>query len=128
MTIGSQDALAKSVDMLCGAEGTILTESPSYPGAIGPIRSCGTGIIGVQIDEYGITPANLEAALSGAAAQGRPVPKVIYLIPHGQNPSGSSMPLWRKKEVYAACREHNLLIIEDVSQFRPAQCPVKDRE
>ena len=113
VTIGSQDALAKAVEMLCGPEGTILTESPSYPGAIGPIRSCGTSIIGVEIDEHGITPGSLQTAIAGAAASGQPTPKVLYLIPHGQNPSGSSMPLWRKKEVYQACREHSLLLIED---------------
>lgn len=51
-------------------------------------------------------------------------PKVAYIVPYsltrngsddrtGQNPSGSSMFLERRKHLYAVFQKHDVLIIED---------------
>ena len=109
VTAGSQDALAKSIEMLCNRGDAVLIESPSYPGAIGPLRAAGVELVGVPVDEHGIVPAALDAAVLSCQQR----PRMLYLIPHGQNPSGLTMPLVRKREVYELARKHALLIIED---------------
>ena len=109
VTVGSQDALAKSIEMLCDPGDAVMIESPSYPGAIGPLRAVGCTLIGVPVDEFGIVPELLDAAVRDSPRK----PRVLYLIPHGQNPSGSTMPMARKREVYEIARKHSLLIIED---------------
>ena len=109
VTAGSQDALAKSIEMLCDRGDAVLIESPSYPGAIGPLRAAGVELVGVPVDEHGIVPAALDAAVLSCPQR----PRVLYLIPHGQNPSGSTMPIARKREVYELARKHSLLIMED---------------
>ncbi len=109
VTAGSQDALTKSIEMLCDRNDAVMIESPSYPGAIGPLRAAGVELVGVPVDEFGIVPEALDAAVLTCPQK----PRVLYLIPHGQNPSGSTMPISRKREVYAVARRHSLLIIED---------------
>ena len=49
-----------------------------------PIRSTGTVIQGVEIDEHGITPAGLASAIEAAQSKGLAAPRVLYRIPHGQ--------------------------------------------
>eukprot|EP01035_Chromulina_nebulosa_P020793 gene20793-26957_t len=41
----------------------------------------------------------------------------VYLVPVSQNPSGITMSLQRKTEIYEICRELDLLIIEDDAYF-----------
>ena len=111
VTVGSQDALSKTIEMLCDRGDPVLLEDPSYPGAIGPLQAAGCALAGVPVDTEGMVPSELERTLS-EWAEG-PKPRVLYLIPHGQNPSGSTMPMQRKEEIYAVAARHSLLIIED---------------
>ena len=45
--------------------------------------------------------------------EGAPKPKLLYTIPTGQNPTGSSLNAERKKEIYRIAQKHDFLIIED---------------
>ena len=38
---------------------------------------------------------------------------MMYINPTGGNPTGTVMPLERKKEIYDICSRYNLLILED---------------
>jgi kynurenine/2-aminoadipate aminotransferase len=48
-----------------------------------------------------------------SAVAGRAKPRVLYVIPTGQNPAGCTINLQRKKEIYALACKHNLIILED---------------
>ena len=39
--------------------------------------------------------------------------KVLYVNPAGANPSGVSIPLERRKEIYQIARDYDLIILED---------------
>jgi len=41
------------------------------------------------------------------------VPKILYTIPNGANPVGTSILIERKKEIYKIAQEYNLIILED---------------
>ena len=60
----------------------------------------------------GIVPAALEDALKKQAAAGRRA-RVLYTVPHGQNPTGATMSMQRKRDVYAVCCAHDVIILED---------------
>jgi hypothetical protein len=58
----------------------------------------------VSMDESGMLPSSLRAVLAAtppSPVTGRP-PRVMYIIPSGQNPTGAVMPLSRKQEIYQA--------------------------
>lgn len=44
-------------------------------------------------------------------------PRVLYIIPNGQNPTGAVMPLERKKEIYQICCDHDVIILEDDAYY-----------
>jgi len=41
------------------------------------------------------------------------IPRVLYIIPTAQNPTGCSYSESRRREIYAICQRHNIIIIED---------------
>jgi 2-aminoadipate transaminase len=42
-------------------------------------------------------------------------PKLVYVIPEFQNPSGRTLSLERRQALVDACRRHHVLIVEDVA-------------
>ncbi|KAF9577388.1 hypothetical protein BGW38_007430 [Lunasporangiospora selenospora] len=40
-------------------------------------------------------------------------PRVVYLIPTGQNPTGTTMSVQRRHDIMRVAQEHNLILIED---------------
>ena len=84
--------------------------APTYPGAIRAFRARGARLIDVPQDAQGLRPDALREAL---ARREGPPPKLLYLIPTYDNPSGSTMPLERREELLRIAEEHRLLIVED---------------
>lgn len=50
-------------------------------------------------------------------AKNTPLPKVLYLVPNGQNPVSYVAPLQRKQALYHICRKYDLMIVEDDPYF-----------
>ena len=88
----------------------VLVEAPTYLGAIMAFAGFEADVEGVRIDADGLRIEDVEAALSS----GRP-PKLLYVIPDHQNPSGLSLSPQRRQQLVELCRRHGLLIVEDVA-------------
>ena len=114
VTNGSQDGLAKMAEALLAPHDTVLCETPTYSGALSIFRPLRANIVGLQCDAHGVIPQAMEAVLEGwdVAKAGR-FPKLLYVIPVGQNPAGSSMPEGRRREVLALASRFDLLVLED---------------
>jgi hypothetical protein len=74
-------------------------------------------IIGVEPENVqqwhaGITAEGLDAAIEKQGAVGK-APRVLYVVPHGQNPTGCSLSMKRKEAIYAVCSKHDVAIVED---------------
>lgn len=74
--------------------------------------------IPVPMDEQGIVPQNLEDAImhrmSTMNGHGRAfLPKVLYMIPTAQNPTGACLSPTRAKEIYDICSKYDIYIVED---------------
>ena len=79
----------------------------TFTSAINSVRNMGGKALGIKTDEHGMIPSELEKA----AQYGKG--KYIYLIPNFQNPTGITMPLERRKEIYAIASKYDLFIYED---------------
>ena len=55
--------------------------------------------------------------LQDRKAEGKAIPKVLYLVPNGQNPVSYIAPVERKRGLYQVCRKHDLMIVEDDPYF-----------
>ncbi|KAK4105812.1 PLP-dependent transferase [Parathielavia hyrcaniae] len=120
LTVGSTAALEQTLRMLCecssNRQDSLLTEEFSFSTALetaGPLR---VGVVGVPMDEQGLLPGEMERVLAAWDPRergGRRKPHVLYTVPSGQNPTGATQGVGRRREVYEVARRHDLFIVED---------------
>ncbi|KAL0565611.1 hypothetical protein V5O48_016415, partial [Marasmius crinis-equi] len=112
---GNTDAWNKVVSLLCEEEDYILVEQHTYPSAQALWAPMGCRGAPVDMDKDGIIPEALERLLerwNEAEMRGKR-PKLLYVIPVAQNPTGATMTLERKKAVYDICVKYDVVICED---------------
>ena len=109
---GSLQALDLVNAALLAPGDTVITELETYGGALSRIRARGAEPVGVPTDDQGIVPQALDETLGRLSAEGRK-PKYVYLIPTVQNPTGSVMPVARRREILRLARTHDVTIFED---------------
>lgn len=112
VTMGSQQALDLVVRIFCDPGDVVLVESPSYVGALGVFRSYQCGVRHVAMDEDGLDPNALRAAIADERAAGRRI-KLIYTIPSFHNPAGITQPAGRRAELLEIARSAGILVLED---------------
>lgn len=112
VSTGSQDALTKTFECLLGDGDSLLVEEFTYSGSLAFLRPFGCGLVPVAADEAGMQPAALRRVLD-TWDSARSKPKVLYANITGANPTGVTLSLQRRKELYAVAQTHDLLIIED---------------
>ncbi|XP_069487514.1 kynurenine/alpha-aminoadipate aminotransferase, mitochondrial isoform X2 [Ambystoma mexicanum] len=118
VTCGSQEGLSKVFEMLISPGDNILLDVPTYAGTLGALKPLGCNIITVPADNHGIIPEALREVLSrwrpeDVSKPASKIPKFLYTIPNGGNPTGVSLTTERKKAIYEIAREYDLLIVED---------------
>jgi DNA-binding transcriptional MocR family regulator len=112
VTCGSSQGLDLVTRIFCNPGDVILTEAPTYVGAIGTFNAYQAEIHHVAMDDHGLVPEDLRNAIRTLRAAGKTV-KFLYTIPNYQNPSGITQPLERRAELLQIAREEDLLILED---------------
>ena len=112
VTSGASNGLSLLCDMLIDPGDVVLTDAPAWMGATNMFRLAGAESIGVPLDDHGIDPARVEAALDALEADGRS-PKFLYTIPTFQNPAGVELSLERRHALARIADERGLLIVED---------------
>lgn len=112
MTPGNTNSIAMVV-MLCTDVGdAVLCDEFTYTGLMAATSPLGRKAIGVSMDEDGMSPSALRTLASGLAEQGR-APRLVYLVPSGQNPTAITMSEGRRRELYEVARQLGLFILED---------------
>ncbi|ORY23676.1 pyridoxal phosphate-dependent transferase [Naematelia encephala] len=110
---GSTDGWNKLCTLLLERGDYILVEEQIYPSAQAAFIPLGVRSAVVGVDGEGARPDLLEAILaSWDASKGRR-PHVMYIVPVGQNPLGSTMKSERRKQIYDICVKYDVIIIED---------------
>lgn len=107
ITSGSQQALDLIGKILVNPGDRILTEEPTYLGALQAWRAYQATFVTVPVDENGLCCArDLEAALCTG-------PKFMYLLPNFQNPAGTTLSLERRRLVVEIADGYGIPIVED---------------
>jgi DNA-binding transcriptional MocR family regulator len=112
VTVGSQMALDMVTRIFCDPGDVVLAEAPSYVGALTTFASYQAQVVQVAMDDDGLIPSELEAALDALRAQRR-TPKFLYTIPNFHNPAGVTLAVQRRAEVLRLCAEYRVLVVED---------------
>ncbi|RWM26235.1 MAG: PLP-dependent aminotransferase family protein [Mesorhizobium sp.] len=109
MAVGSgAQALLAAVLLSQTREGdTILTDALTYPGLIALAKATGRKLAGVDGDDDGMRPDDLEEAARRHGA------RVLYLNPTLHNPTALTMSEDRRRELARMAGKLDLLIVED---------------
>ncbi|ORI15807.1 PLP-dependent aminotransferase family protein [Rhodococcus sp. 1168] len=104
---GGQQGLVFAMRTLAEPGATVITESPSYPGAILAAQSAGLRLASVPADADGVIVDRLADELERSKA------RVIYLQPGYANPTGAVLSAERRTQVLELAARHGAFIIED---------------
>jgi 2-aminoadipate transaminase len=116
VTNGSSQALALIVEMLVDPGDVVLSEQPTWSGAVHNFNVAGADIRPIPIDEQGTNVNVLERVLNELKAGGKRA-KMFYTIPNFQNPTGVTTTLERRERIIELAREHQFMIVEDDAYF-----------
>lgn len=105
---GGQQAIDLATKVFCNEGDVVLTEEPSFIGALNNFRSYGAKLVGVPLEEDGVDVAALEKAM-----EANPNAKLFYTIPSFHNPTGITASVEKRRAVYAACVKHGVILLED---------------
>ncbi len=112
VTVGGQQALDLVARVFLDPGDVVLAEGPTYVGALGVFQAAQAQVVHVAMDDSGLIPAALSAAVEECARLGRRV-KFLYTIPTFQNPAGVTLTDTRREEILDICERAGLLVIED---------------
>jgi 2-aminoadipate transaminase len=110
ITTGAQQAISLLSKVIIDPQDRIVTEYPSFIGAIAAFKSYGAILKGITMDDEGISAENLKRALEDKFLK----PKMVYLNPVFQNPAGTMYTEKRKNEVLDILIGHpEICLLED---------------
>jgi len=108
VTTGSQQGISFCSMIMLNPGDVVITENPSYLGAINAFRPYQCNFVGVDIDEDGMIMEDLEKALAE-----NPNTKMIYVIPNFQNPTGKTWSKERCEKLIELANKYEVVVIED---------------
>ncbi|MFL4496336.1 PLP-dependent aminotransferase family protein [Streptomyces sp. VTCC 41912] len=107
VTTGSQQGLTLLAAALLEPGDVVLVEDPCYLAALQIFSLAGARVVAVPTDDEGLDPV----ALDELAARERP--KLLYVIPTFQNPTGRTLGAERRAAVAEVAARRGLWIAED---------------
>jgi 2-aminoadipate transaminase len=112
ITTGGQQVIDLVCKTLLDPGDVVVTEGPTYPGAIPTFCSYQADVVQVTMDDDGMRTGELEATLNELERRGRR-PKFIYTVPNFHNPGGVTMSLERRRALVRIAAQRELLVLED---------------
>lgn len=101
----------QAIDLICKAfidpGDTILVEAPTFLGALHTMRTYQANIVPVPLEDDGISLELLEENLKKYS------PKLVYIIPTFQNPSGITLSLEKRRAIPGLAAKYGAVVIED---------------
>jgi 2-aminoadipate transaminase len=94
--------------LVLNAGDTVVTENPTFLGALISFAPYEPRYAPVRIDEDGMDMDHLEETLAR-----NPGTKLLYTVPDFQNPTGVTLSLERRHRMIELANRHNLLLLED---------------
>ncbi|MDH7500144.1 MAG: PLP-dependent aminotransferase family protein, partial [candidate division NC10 bacterium] len=106
ITQGSQQGIDLLCKLLLDPGTVVLTENPSYLGALQGFHFFQAHLLSVAVDSEGMIAEDLPQVLQDT-------PKLAYLMPNFQNPTGIQYSLDRRKAIAEALSARGIPLVED---------------
>ena len=107
ITGGCQQALDLAVQALVSPGDVLLTANPTYAGILDIAQARGVTPVGIPTDHDGMQTAALELLIIEHR------PRLLYVAPTYHNPTGTVMPLHRRRHLLEIATTYRLPVLED---------------
>ncbi len=106
VTSGAQEATWLAITGFAGAGDLVLTEEPTYRGALEALRGAGARAEGLELVDGGLDPEQVRRAVGRG-------PDLLYCQTSIHNPTGRTMALSARRELAEVINEAGLTTVED---------------
>ena len=110
LTAGASQAIDHATTLFTRTGDTVFVEEPTYYLIQSIFEDHGLNVVGVPTDKDGLRMDALKAMLESPDT---PRPKMLYIIPTYQNPSGSVLPSDRRRKLVELAQRHGFIVIAD---------------
>lgn len=108
ITQGGQQGLDLTAKLFIDAGDVIVTERPTFLGALIAFNPTEPRYVSVPMDDEGMDTDALERVLRSTGRV-----KLIYTVPDYQNPTGRSLSLARRRRLVELAEEFDVVVLED---------------
>lgn len=115
ITQGGQHGISLTLQALLRPGERIAADALTYPGLIGAAQQVHLKLDGVPLDRQGM---DVEALARLCARQ---PPRLVYVTPDQNNPTGVCLSETRRERLVALAREYGFWILEDGVQYLPVE-------
>lgn len=105
---GANQGIDLTAKALINKGDKIIVESPSFIGSLNAFRTYESELVGVKVEDDGMSMEGLEEALKNNDNV-----KMIYTIPTFQNPTGTTMSLEKRKRLIELANQYDVIVLED---------------
>jgi aromatic amino acid aminotransferase I len=115
LTVGSTSALDQAYRMFCERGDYVLGEEYTFASAVETALPLGLKFVGIKMDDQGLIPESMDEILTNwdVKARGAKKPYLLYTVPSGQNPTGATQGVARRRAIYKVAQKHDVYILED---------------
>lgn len=114
---GAMDALDRIAQVIVRLGDRVVVEHPTFPPLIDLLEQLGAEVIGVDLDDEGMSVDGLRSAMSLQ-------PSAVFIQPRAHNPTGVSMTPRRRKALAAVLADSDTIIVEDDHSSGIASAPM----
>ena len=107
ITTGSQQALDLIGKVFVNEEDNVMVEKPSYLGLLQSFCMYRANFVATKLDDDGLNIESLEETME------KYNPKVAYLIPNFQNPTGLTYTKEKREQIFDVIKDKDMILIQD---------------
>ena len=106
MVDGAMDAIDRIAHVVVRLGDRVVVEHPTFPPVLDLLEQLGAEVIGIDLDDEGISLDGLTAAMARN-------PSMVFLQPRAQNPTGITMSAKRARAVAKVVAGTDTVVVED---------------
>lgn len=106
ITMGAQNALWITAQILLNQRRTAVVENPCYPGLLQILKQTRCNMISVDVDDQGLPPDNIPESTD-----------LIFTTPSHHCPTNATLPLDRRRTLLERAARDGFVIVEDDYEF-----------